>query len=57
VVEVKVAKIVLLIDAFLAAVIAIVIVNNFILKLCLCPLNSCVGEICFDISLLFLEES
>ncbi len=40
-VEVKVAKIVLFIDAFLAAVIAIVIVNNFILKLFLCPLNSC----------------
>ena len=41
-VEVKVAKIVLLIDAFLAAVIAIVIVNNFILKLSLYPLSSCV---------------
>ena len=41
-VEVKVAKIVLFIDAFLVAVIAIVIVNNFILKLCLYPLNSCV---------------
>ena len=41
-VEVKVAKIVLFIDVFLAAAIAIVIVNNFISKLCLCPLDSCV---------------
>ncbi len=41
-VEVKAAKIVLFIDAFLVAVIAIVIVNNFISKLCLYPLDSCV---------------
>ena len=41
-VEVKGAKIALLIDALLTAVNAIVIVDNFILKLCLCPLDSCV---------------
>ena len=41
-VEVKAARIVLVIDAFLAVAIVIAIVNNFILKLCLCPLNSCV---------------
>ena len=41
-VEVKGAKIALLTDVFLTAVNVIVIVNNFILKLCLYPLDSCV---------------
>ena len=41
-VEVKVVRIVLIIDAFLVVAIAIVIIDNFISKLCLYPSNSCV---------------
>ena len=41
-VEVKVVGIVLPIDVFLTAANVIVIANNFILKLCLYPLDSCV---------------
>jgi hypothetical protein len=41
-VEAKVVRIVLTIDAFLVVAIAIVTIDNFILKLRLYPSNSCV---------------
>jgi len=41
-VDVKVVRIVLIIDVFLVVAIAIVIIDNFISKLRLCPSNSCV---------------
>ena len=41
-VEVKAVRIAPIIDAFLVPVVVIVIVDNFISKLCLYPSNSCV---------------